>query len=95
MFPDSDFLRVQLLVTLFNKIVDIENLHIIIDRMLTDDERLEAYHRLGVLNLLDPMAPDRTYKLDLRRWDHREVVKWLVKLAASEPGDNWLDVSYR
>ena len=41
------------------------------------------------------MYPDRDYRLDLRRWDHREMVKILVKLASAEPGDNWLNVSYR
>lgn len=95
MFPETDFLRVQLLVTVFSKIIDLENLHNIIDNIFNHEERLEACHRLGVLNIFDPMNPDRYYKLDLRRWDHREVVKWLVKLAAAEPGDNWLDVSYR
>lgn len=41
------------------------------------------------MNLLDPMKPDRLYRLDLRRFDHREFVKILVSLAVAEPGDNW------
>ena len=47
-------------------------------------------HRLGMLNVFDPMDPDREYKMDLRRWDHREMCKILVLLEAHEPGDNWV-----
>lgn len=47
------------------------------------------------MNLLDPMKPDRPYRLDLRRFDHREFVKILVALAIAEPGDNWENTEYR
>lgn len=47
------------------------------------------------MNILDPLKPDRLYRLDLRRYDHREWVKILVTLAIAEPGDNWEQVSYR
>ena len=47
------------------------------------------------MNLLDPMKPDRLYRLDLRRNDQREWAKILVALAIAEPGDNWENVSYR
>lgn len=47
------------------------------------------------MNLLDPMKPDRLYRLDLRRCDHREWVKILVVLAIAEPGENWEGVEYR
>jgi hypothetical protein len=37
------------------------------------------------MNLLDPMRPDRLYRLDLRRNDHREWAKILVYLAVNDP----------
>jgi hypothetical protein len=47
------------------------------------------------MNLFDPMKPDRLYRLDLRRYDHREFAKILVILAVNEPGENWEGVEYR
>jgi len=47
------------------------------------------------MNILDPMKPDRFYKLDLRRYDHREWCKILAVLAVAEPGDNWEMCTYR
>lgn len=94
-FPSADYMRVQAFISLFGRITDIENLYIILDVMMKLDEKLEVYHRLGILNVVDPIKIEREYRLDLRRWDHREFAKLLVKLAAIEPGDNWKDVSYR
>jgi len=47
------------------------------------------------MNILDPMKPDRLYKLDLRRYDHREWCKIIAVLAVAEPGDNWEICTYR
>jgi hypothetical protein len=47
------------------------------------------------MNLLDPMTPDRLYRLDLRRYDHREWCKILLVLAINEPGENWEGQQYR
>lgn len=93
--PDDSYLRVMLLQSVFSHIVDLENMNIIIDNVFTLGERNEAFHRLGIMNLLDPMKPDRLYRLDLRRYDHREWVKILVALAVAEPGDNWEGATYR
>lgn len=56
---------------------------------------MQLFHRIGIMNLMDPMKPDRLYLLDLRRYDHREWCKILVSLAVAEPGDNWEQVEYR
>jgi len=95
-FPaDEGLLRVQLITAVFSHIVDLENLYLIYDNVLTHGERWELLHRVGILNIFDPMKPDRIYRLDLRRWDHREWVKVLVVLAVAEPGENWEQVEYR
>jgi hypothetical protein len=56
---------------------------------------LQALHRLGVLNVYDPIVPDRQYKLDLRRWEQRQMAKTLIALAVVEPGENWVNESFR
>ncbi len=40
------------------------------------------------------MNPDRDYLLDLALPDEREAARMLVKLAVSEPGENWTNESY-
>lgn len=94
-FPSAAFLRVSVFLTLFGSIVDFDRMSLITDGVFDDNERLEVMHRIGVLNLYDSLSPNRAYRLDLRRWDHREFVKILIQLAMVEPGDNWVDQMYR
>merc|ERR1711939_868411 len=94
-FPADGYLRVQVFVSMFSQIVDYDKGGGRILDMLSADEREEIFHRLGMLNVLDPMYPDRFYRLDLRRWDHREICKIMIKLAVEEPGENWERQEYR
>mmetsp|Transcript_19230 Transcript_19230/g.26450 ORF Transcript_19230/g.26450 Transcript_19230/m.26450 type:complete len:197 (+) Transcript_19230:1-591(+) len=95
--PDSSagYLRLQVIISLFSHIVDLENMYLIFDNVLSFDERNELFHRVGIMNVLDPMRPERLYRLDLRRNDHREWVKILVYLATNDPGGVWEEVEYR
>jgi hypothetical protein len=36
------------------------------------------------MNILDPLKPERMYRLDMRRHDHREYAKILAYLAVYE-----------
>lgn len=90
LFPQEGYLRIQLLLAVFSHLTDTENLCDIYDA-LSDDEKAELVHRVGVLCITDPMRPDREYRLDLRRWDQREMCKILIQLCINEPGDNWID----
>ena len=89
LFPQEGYLRLQVLLAVFSHITDSENLCEIYDG-LTRDEQCELLHRVGILCIMDPLRPDREYRLDLRRWDHREWCKVLISLGVSEPGDNWV-----
>ena len=48
-----------------------------------------------MLNVFDPVTPDRGYRLDLRRFEQREFAKILIELAVVEPGRNWVNESFR
>ena len=85
------YLRVQFIMSIFSHIVDLENLAMLFDYALNADEAAELIHRVGIMNIFDPMSPDREYKLDLRRWDMREFCKILIMLSINEPGDNWVN----
>jgi hypothetical protein len=94
-FPPDNYLRVQVFVSMFSRIVDYDKNGVRIFDLFTLDETAEVFHRLGVLNVLDPLYPDRLYRLDLRRWEHREYCKIMIKLAMEEPGENWIGEEYR
>jgi Ran GTPase-activating protein (RanGAP) involved in mRNA processing and transport len=95
-FPSEDYLRVQALLLLFNRIVDVENINekIVEGIPFSVMEKREINHRIGNLNLFNPMFPDHEYWLDLRYREQREVAKILIKLAVEEPGQNWVNESF-
>jgi len=93
-FPRDDLFWVTAIVGLFNTIVDWENMHLVLDE-LTGEEYLEIAHRLGYLNLINPVHPDRLYAMDLSIPDQRELCSIFARLAIIEPGDNWIHESYR
>eukprot|EP00752_Nemacystus_decipiens_P004848 g4411.t1 len=92
-FPRCDYLRVIVATTLFGRLVDLENLDLILDEF-TQAECEEFLWRLGPLNCYNPMKPDRSYDLDLAHRDDREICKVLARLAADEPGENWVGEQY-
>lgn len=91
--PRDDYARVQALTIMLARVVDLENVHKLVSK-LTPKEEVEAYHRMGILNLMNPMEPDRYYTLDMRSREEREACKILVKLAVEEPGENWTHETY-
>lgn len=70
-FPEDNYLRVQAFISMFSVIVDYDKNGVKFLSYLTEDERQEIYHRLGILNIVDTVNPDLLYRLDLRRWEHR------------------------
>ena len=78
-------LRVDLVVALFPKVVDLPEFHRVLFA-LTVPERREVVHRLGMLNLWDPHRPDGDYVLDLSVWEERVMASMLAQLAVTEPG---------
>ena len=96
-FPSEDYLRVQAFLILFNRIVDVENINerIVEGIPFSVLEKREVNHRVGNLNLFNPMFPDHEYWLDLRYREQREVAKILIKLAVEEPGQNWVNEYFK
>ena len=77
--------RVDLVVCLFSRIVDIHNFEIILEQ-LSAAEAGCVYMRLGWLNLFNPMKVEGSYELEMSRWEERMVAKMLISLALREPG---------
>ncbi|CAM9528230.1 unnamed protein product, partial [Sphacelaria rigidula] len=76
---------------LFDRIVDIENIDLLLQEF-TQAEEDEFLWRIGPLNIYNPLKPDRLYDLDLTHRDEREQL--LARLAAEEPGENFVDEQY-
>ena len=97
-FPNLNgtcYIRVQILLAVWSRITDLNMLYKIVHELFTHEERSEALHRIGILNLYDPSVVDYDYNLDLRRFDHREYAKILIALAINEPGDNFQNQQFR
>eukprot|EP00752_Nemacystus_decipiens_P005020 g4560.t1 len=93
-FPWQDFGRVQALIIVFSRIVDVDNFSEVVLSAVRVEERKELEHRLGLLNVHNPVRPDGPYLLDLKVWEEREWAKILIKLAVEEPGANWDHETY-
>jgi hypothetical protein len=86
--------RVELVVVLFSKIVDVHNFDLIF-KELEPVEQGCLYCRLGWLNLFNPMRPERSYELNMEIWEERMVAKALLMLAVVEDGDNIAHADFR
>ncbi|CAM9227476.1 unnamed protein product [Chrysoparadoxa australica] len=79
--------QISAVCALFGRVVDLGNFNKVIDT-LPANKAQEVCHRLGYLNVLNPMKLSRTYRLDLEKADERKLCKMLLQLAPGEKGDN-------
>ena len=91
--PTAFDARIETARLLFSRIIDIENYVDIYDS-LPFSEQMKLNKMIGILNIINPMKPDRFYELELSSKEDRDMCKILVKLAVEEPGENWLNESY-
>lgn len=61
--------------------IDIDQMCLLVDSLQPDEQR-EVYSRRGYLNIVNPLCPDRYYRLDLAVWDEREMAKILIRLVS-------------
>jgi hypothetical protein len=86
--------HVDLIVSLFNRVVDIHNFEIVM-KVLNPQECAQVYCRIGWLNIFNPTKPEGYFVVDFNRYEERLVGKMLIALAITEPGDNMLDYWFR
>ncbi len=91
---DHGTYRVDLLIALFARVVDLHNFECVWD-CLSPMEIASTYCRLGFLNLYNPCKPEGAWELDMSRREERIVAKTLCVLATQEPGDNWSFKTFR
>ena len=86
--------RAPPLPPLISHIKDIENFDLLLDTV-PEIDRFEILHRVGHLNVMNPLKPDGHYRLELDIYEQREVAKMLIELAAAEDGENWIGERYK
>jgi hypothetical protein len=95
------FDRVRTIAALFSRLIDLNNFHKLLE-VLTFDEEEEVFHRLGWLNVYNPLYTEREYRLDLARPEEREMLKLLLTVSVQETDqyrlthqgkelDSWVD----
>jgi hypothetical protein len=86
--------RVDLVVALFGRVTDVHNFDVVLNE-LTPFEIACVRCRLGILNIFNPLKPEGDITLNLCNRDERMVAKILVAMSLDEPGDNWVDPTFR
>ena len=86
--------RVELVVLLFSRVVDVHNFDLVWEQ-LKNQEIACINCRLGVLNFFNPLKIEGCYSLDISRYEERVVAKILAILSTVEPGENWINESFR
>ena len=81
--------RVEVLVNLFNRLVDLHNFDMVLG-VLTPYEIACVQCRIGILHYFNPMKPEGFHTVDLGIRDERVVAKMLAALSYVEPGENWV-----
>ena len=84
----------KLFCLLFSRVVDVHNIDLVL-RFLAPFEVACVICRIGILNLFNPMKPEGSICLDLSRRDERIVAKMYAAMSVYEPGENWLDETFR
>ena len=90
--------RMEIFVVLWARLVDEENLNIILDAVEPDgksdgkdERRMLLFKRIGYLSLFNPLRPDGWYKLNFAVREEHLVATILIQLSAKEPGENVID----
>lgn len=65
--------RVEFLVNIFDKIIDLHNFEVI-TMQLNAEEHSALLARIGILNIFNPCKPEGGYSFDLLRWEDRQVI---------------------
>ena len=81
--------RVEVVVTLFNRIVDLHNFDMVLS-VLTPHEVGCVQCRIGLLHYFNPMKPEGFHTCDLSCREERVLAKILAALSFVEPGENWV-----
>jgi Ca2+-binding EF-hand superfamily protein len=89
----SGFQRVDYIVAAHQRLIDLHNFAYLWE-FLSKGEVLATLHRLGWLNVFDPVSPDRRHYMDLDIRETQLIAMILVRLAVVEPGENWLYEDY-
>ena len=82
--------QISLVSSLHNRIVDLENFEKILQCVDIKIAR-QFIHRLGWMNIWNPLKPSHIYSFDFTKYDHRYLCKLLLDLAPEEPGDTLLN----
>ncbi|EQC42533.1 hypothetical protein SDRG_00265 [Saprolegnia diclina VS20] len=90
-FHDVAFGQVEIVAMLLNRVLDLDDLLVALAADWTRENVGEAIHRIGWLNLWNPMFAEMEYHLNLSVWEEYQVTSMLAQLGDIEPGENWVD----
>jgi len=85
-FADEWDIQAKVVVALFSRIKDLHRMDVIL-RHLDSKAQQDIFHRIGGLNLLNPLKISFDYVLSLKYLDNRIMLVMLMELASMETAD--------
>jgi hypothetical protein len=92
--PDFGSYRVELVVMLFARVLDVHNFDLVLEQLMPQEIAC-VYCRLGMLSVFNPLKVEGCYCLDVSRYEERVVAKIMAILSTIEPGENWINETFR
>lgn len=89
-FPDDWEVQSRVIMTMFSRIKDLHNMDILLRSVETRAQQ-DIIHRLGYLNVINPLKISFDYILSLKYLDNRILLIMLMELAAIESADQIIE----
>ena len=80
--PENLFCRVDAVVSMFSRIIDLENYSIVVQPLFSHVGAINMHSRLGILNTMNVMNPEGFYSLDLSQREDRIICGKLMYCTA-------------
>ena len=87
-------LKIEMIVAMFARLVDVEHFSWIIMHNLGKGERKAVINRVGWLNVFDPHHPQGEYNLNLEKAEHRKLARILTRLVQHEDDFQWTNATF-
>jgi len=92
-FSGSPEEKCDVAVFSFSRIVDLRNFNVIL-QLFNPKDQANIVSRLGLLNIFNPLSPDGYVELDIGRQEERQLLKVLILIAVTEPGENFQNLTF-
>lgn len=86
--------QIEVAVICLDRIVNMEEFHLVLASLSSENHRFEFFRRAGYLRAWNPRHPQGCYELQLKYHDNRIVARAMATLVVLEPKNGWKKMTY-